>query len=129
MAQRSEEYDSVDHVAGGGSRGTLVLSQHTLTRSTILTTKEVDLGKVLPVQGSQYVTKDGVKRARPTTTSSARHVHPAHNNRRFLEMQVDFIEMVLAPFFKPLDTVHLVYPKARRGAQSKSQSGGQYGEI
>ena len=40
-----------------------------------LTTKKVELGHVLPVQRSQYVIKDCVKRARSTATSSACHVH------------------------------------------------------
>ena len=35
-----------------------------------------ELGHVLPVQRSRYVTKDRVKRTRSTATSSACHVHP-----------------------------------------------------
>ena len=37
--------------------------------------KKVELGHVSPVQSSQYVIKDRVKRARSTATSSACHVH------------------------------------------------------
>ena len=55
----------------------LSLLQYTRDTSPKLTTKTVELGHALPVQGSRYVTKDRVKRARSTATSSACHVHPS----------------------------------------------------
>ena len=54
----------------------LSLLQHTRDASPKLTTETVELGHALPVQGSRCVTKDRVKRARATATSSACHVHP-----------------------------------------------------
>ena len=79
----------------------LSLLQYTRDTSPKLTTKTVELGHALPVQRSRCVTKDRVKRARSTATSSACHVHPSERKCKSRSYEIlrkgCLPEMELAP--------------------------------